>query len=374
MLIFIFQQATIIYMNVSKVVLTSFRNYAHETVEFCPSLNIIEGHNTAGKTNLVESVYLCGVGKSPKASRDREMIRMGDGEAHVTLFVNKKFRSHRVDIHLLPNGKKIAIDGMGITKMSELMGVVNVVYFAPDELKIVKADPQERRRFVNISLCQQSKPYYAALSRYNRILENRNALIKEAATVADLAASLPDWNTQMAEEGAKLILKRQEFLQELQSLADPIHRRIAGQQQGLTLRYNRSFCTDYDEIYRQLLDDLSNNYAKELALRYTASGPHRDDFAILGNEIDLRTYGSQGQQRTAALALKLAEISYFEKNTGEKPVLLLDDVLSELDASRRAALLQSTQGIQTLLTCTEFTEDDTFVGKRIRIEHGQVLR
>ncbi len=357
-------------MNVTKVSLTTFRNYTHQTVDFCPSLNVIEGLNTAGKTNLVESIYLCGVGKSPRASRDKEMIMMGASEAHVTLWVDKKYRSHRVDVHLLPNAKKIAIDGVGITKMAELMGVVNVVFFAPDELKIVKADPQERRRFVNISLCQQSKPYYTALARYNKILENRNALIKEARTVEDLAALLPDWNVQLAEEGAKIILARQDFLEALQSIADPIHRAIAGENHDLKLRYNRAFAPDYDVVYQNLLTDLSGNYAKELALRYTATGPHRDDFAIVGNQLDLRTYGSQGQQRTAALALKLAEISYFEKNTGEKPILLLDDVLSELDANRREALLKATDGIQTLLTCTEFTENEAFVGKRIQVKNG----
>lgn len=359
-------------MNVTKVILTSFRNYAAQTVEFCPSLNVIEGKNTAGKTNLVESVYLCGVGKSPRATKDRELIRMGDKEAHVTLFVDKKYRSHRVDVHILPNGKKISIDGVAIGKMSDLMGVVNVIFFAPDELKIVKADPAERRRFMNISLCQQSKPYYAALARYNKILENRNRLIKEATSVEELAFLLPDWNVQLAEEGAKIILARRDFLSTLQTIADPIHRAIAGEDNPLTLTYNRKDADNFDRVYQYLFDHLSSNYDKELSLRYTICGPHRDDFALVSRKTDLRTYGSQGQQRTAALALKLAEISYFEKNTGEKPILLLDDVLSELDAYRREALIKATDGIQTLLTCTEFTEKPDLIGKRISVNNGSI--
>lgn len=359
-------------MNVTRMVLSDFRNYTRQVADFQPSLNVIEGLNTAGKTNLVEAVYLCGVGRSPRTSRDREMIRMGAEEAHVTLFLDKKHRSHRVDVHLLPNGKKIAVDGVSVSKMGDLMGVVNVVFFAPDELKIVKADPQERRRFINISLCQQSKPYYAALSRYNRILDNRNALLKEAQSVADLERTLPDWNMQLAEEGAKIILARREFLSALQEIVDPIHRSIAGENCDLRLSYNRKNVEDYQSIFGSLLSDLENNYQKELSLRYTYSGPHRDDFAITGNGIDLRTYGSQGQQRTAALSLKLAEIAYFERNTGEKPILLLDDVLSELDANRREALLKATQGIQTILTCTEF-EEDVPVGKRIRVEKGRIV-
>ena len=359
-------------MNVTKVILTSFRNYAHQEVEFCPDLNVIVGKNTAGKTNLVESVYLCGVGKSPRAGKDKEMIKMGDKEAHITLFVDKKHRSHRVDVHLLPGGKKISIDGVSINKMSDLMGVVNVVFFAPDELKIVKADPSERRRFINISLCQQSKPYYAALSRYNKILDNRNRLLKEAESVDALARTLPDWNVQLAEEGAKIIMARQHFLDTLQTIADPIHRTIAGEGEDLTLVYNRKDARSYEDIHRYLLEHLSSNYDKELALGYTLCGPHRDDFAILSRKTDLRTYGSQGQQRTAALALKLAEISYFESNTGEKPILLLDDVLSELDASRRTALIHATEGIQTLLTCTEFTEDPSLIGKLISVNKGVI--
>ena len=248
------------------------------------------------------------------------------------------------------------------------MGVVNVVFFAPDELKIVKADPSERRRFMNISLCQQSKPYYATLSRYNKILENRNRLLKNASSIEELKFLMPDWNVQLAEEGSKIILARQEFLNTLQIIADPIHRAIAGEE--LKLIYNRKDADSFDKVYQYLFDHLSSNYDKELSLGYTLCGPHRDDFSLLSRKIDLRTYGSQGQQRTAALALKLAEITYFEKNTGEKPILLLDDVLSELDASRREALLKATDGIQTLLTCTEFTEKEELIGKRIMVKNG----
>lgn len=359
-------------MNVTKVILTSYRNYTRQEVDFCPALNVIVGQNTAGKTNLVESVYLCGVGKSPRASKDAEMIKMGQKEAHVTLFLDKKFRSHRIDVHLLPAGKKISVDGVSISKMSDLMGVLNVVFFAPDELKIVKADPAERRRFMNISLCQQSKPYYAALSRYNRVLENRNKLIKAASSPEELFYTLPDWDVQLAEEGAKIILARQEFLATLQTIADPIHRSIAGEENNLCLTYNRKDVTTYDAVYQYLIDHLSSNYDKEFRLGYTICGPHRDDFSLISRKIDLKTYGSQGQQRTAALTLKLAEISYFEKKTGEKPVLLLDDVLSELDANRRQSLIQATEGIQTLLTCTEFTEDDAYIGKLIQVVNGTI--
>lgn len=359
-------------MNVTKVVLHDFRNYTDQSVDFCPSLNVIEGHNTAGKTNLVEAVYLCGIGKSPRGAKDKELIRLGENCAHVTAFVQKKYRSHRIDVHLAKEGKSIAIDGVAISKMADLMGVLNVIFFSPDELKIVKEDPGERRRFINIGLCQQNKQYFANLSKYNRILEQRNAQLKEAKTMDQLAAMLPVWDAQLAEEGAKIILARQDFMRSLQEIADPIHRSIAGETCDLQLMYTPYPYTEYLPLRDYLLSKLQNSYEKEWNTRYTLVGPHRDDFVLQSEGKDLRIYGSQGQQRTAALVLKLAEISYFEKNTGEKPVLLLDDVLSELDEKRRISLLESTQGIQTLLTCTEFEEKTENIGKIIRVRQGNI--
>ena len=357
-------------MYVQQVSLTDFRNYTAQTVSFSDGLNVIEGLNTAGKTNLVESVCLCGVGKSPRGAKDRELIRFGADSAHVTLTVQKKYRTHRIDVHLTAKGKSIAIDGVSIGKMADLMGVLNVVYFSPDELKIVKEDPSERRRFLNIGLCQQNKAYFSALSNYNRIVEQRNALLKEARSLDELQATLPVWNAQLAEEGAKIILARQDFMTHLCALADPIHRTIAGEHCDLTLSYTAYPCDTYRPLCDHLLQRLSEVTAKEWNTRYTLVGPHRDDFSIVSEGKDLRTYGSQGQQRTAALALKLAEIAYLEQNTDEKPVLLLDDVLSELDAKRREALLKATRGVQTLLTCTEFGEPEEYVTRRIHVVSG----
>ena len=359
-------------MFVKSLSLCDFRNYCKQVVDFGEGLNIIEGPNTAGKTNLVEAVYLCGVGKSPRAGRDRELIRLGCESAHITLTVQKKYRSNRIDIHLTPKGKTIAVDGCAIAKMADLMGVLNIVYFSPDELKIVKEDPAERRRFINIGLCQQNKQYFATLSKYNRIVEQRNALLKEANSIDQMAEMLPVWDAQLAEEGAKIIQIRQQFMRSIQSIADPIHRAIAGENGDLRLVYT-PYPEDSEVLYNYLLTKLHESYSKEYNLRYTTVGPHRDDFGIFSEDKDLRTYGSQGQQRTAALALKLAEINYFENNTGEKPVLLLDDVLSELDPTRRHALLAATKGIQTLLTCTDYSEDSSLVDKSIKVVKGSIV-
>lgn len=359
-------------MYVHSLSVSDFRNYTDQRVRFDAGLNIIEGHNTAGKTNLVEAVYLCGVGKSPRAGKDKELIRLGCDNAHITLVVQKKYRQHRIDINIGAKGKTIVIDGVGIQRMADLMGVLNVIYFSPDEMKIVKEDPTVRRRFLNIGLCQQNKQYFAALAKYNRVLENRNALLRTATDYATLVQQLPAWDAQLAEEGATIITLRQDFMQSLQQLADPIHRSIAGEGCDLSLGYT-PYPTGRTAIRDALLSALGEAAPKEWNTRYTLVGPHRDDFAIVSEQKDLRTFGSQGQQRTAALALKLAEIAYFQRNTGEMPVLLLDDVLSELDASRRSALLRATQGIQTLLTCTEFSEDISIPAKHLHIAHGQVI-
>lgn len=361
-------------MKITSLTLTTFRNYRRQTVRFCDGLNVIEGLNTAGKTNLVEAVYLCSVGKSPRGAKDKDLIQIGQDSAHVTLEVAKKHRTHRIDLHLTKDGeKRILLDGVRLSRTGDLMGVLNVVFFSPDELRIVKQDPSERRRFINITLCQQNKPYYEALSRYNHIIDQRNRLLKEARDVASLDAQLAVWDEQLATWGSKIIRWRQDFIAHLGALADSIHRAIAGERCDLTLRYEScTEATDDEAIRQDILGALADSREKEMRLRYTTVGPHRDDFSIVSEEKELRTLGSQGQQRTAALSLKLACIAYFERNTGERPVLLLDDVLSELDGGRRQALLAATDGVQTLLTCTEFTEDEIYVGQRLHVKSGTV--
>ncbi len=359
-------------MKITKVSLTDFRNYTSADVTFCPSLNVIEGLNTAGKTNLMESVYCCGVGKSPRTTKEKEMIRFGQDAAHITVFVDKRYRSHRIDYHISARGvKRVAVDNQPIRRMADLMGVLNVVYFSPDELKIIKDEPQERRRFINISLCQQNPAYFAALGKYNKVLEERNALLKADEPQRE---QLSVWDEQLAKEGATLVHLRADFLATIAEYADEFHRKIAGEDKDLTIRYlTQELGESEEETRRRLLDRLKAGFDKEIHTRYTVTGPHRDDFSVVSQGKDLKQFGSQGQQRTAALSLKLAEIKYFERHTGEQPVLLLDDVLSELDVGRRKALLDATKGIQTLLTCTEF-EEGYQADNLIRVENGKIVQ
>ncbi len=361
-------------MKITKIALSNYRNYSSLILPFSKGQNIIEGANASGKTNLVEAVYFCGVGRSPRTTKDKELIKWKEKEARISVSIEKRFRCHKIDVIISENGqKRILVDGASISRMGELMGVLNVVFFSPDDLKMIKESPQQRRSFMDISLCQQNKVYFYTLLKYNQILANRNKLLKTAKSLTELQETVPVWNTQLADCGATLAMTRLDFLRAISPIADSVHRSIAGAAEGLELSYERSYEGDsYQEAKERFMFLLSSNIEKEYALGYTITGLHRDDISIMSNGVELRTFGSQGQQRTAALAIKLAEIAYFEQKTGELPVLLLDDVFSELDINRRKALLDATKNIQTLITCTEYNGEQNAHYNRILVNNGTV--
>ncbi len=346
-------------MYVTKVTLNNFRNYADKTFSFKEGLNVIVGPNATGKTNLLESVYMCGLGTSPRVSRDKDVIKWGEKGAYIHLELQTRFRAHTVDMYIDGKEKKrVAIDGIPITRLVQLIGTLGIVFFSPDELKLVKDAPVERRHFMDVSLSQQSSKYLFALSRYNAVLVRRNKLLKTLPPGENLKNSLNVWDIQLAEEGARVIKARYEFTRELKNFAAQKHAVLSGGKESLSLEYE-SDAPDGSE--KEIADTLSQklfmSYDKDCALQYTTVGPHKDDIKISLDGIDVRKFGSQGQQRTAALSLKLAEISLFKDNMGEEPVLLLDDVLSELDEGRRKTLLSETSQYQTIITCTEYQED-----------------
>ena len=343
-------------MNIESIKLVNFRNYEEASFELAPFLNVIFGRNAIGKTNLLESVYFAGLGKSPRVSQDKDLIKMGKDFSYIEIIVKKKYRSHKLEFHLDKKGKKrIQIDGIPLLKMSELIGFINIVFFSPDEMKLVKESPEERRRFMDISLSQRTKTYLYALSKYNKILQQRNKLLKTPCTIDTLHQTLPVWDIQLAHEGAIIIKARREFIKNIEPLARDAHRRLSSDTEELKMLYESEITGEsIEEIEATLLEMYTNSFNKDVELRHTTVGPHRDDIKLIVNDIDIRKFGSQGQQRTTALALKLAEIDGFTRDSGETPILLLDDVLSELDLTRQRALLDATSGIQTLLTCTEF--------------------
>lgn len=363
-----------IAMRIGKVTLTDFRNYASQTVTLDDGLNVFEGENASGKTNFAESLYCCALGKSPRTQNDKEMIRWGADRACVVVEVIKQYRSYEVRLLIDSKGKKrLAIDGIPAYKMSEILGILNIVYFSPDELRLIKDGPAERRRFMDISLCQQSKNYVYNLQKYNAALAQRNKLLKSKLGYESLKQTLFVWDTQLAKHGAYVTRKRYEFAQKLKTYAKKAHSMLSDSKEQLDISLESAL--EYDDIEavaEQYRDCLQANVQKDIDLSFTSFGCHRDDLKITLNDIDVRKFGSQGQQRSAALSLKFAEIDLFDGEVGERPVLILDDVLSELDERRSARLLEMSSDLQTVITCTRF--DESIPHSSFRVINGNIAK
>ena len=355
---------------IESIKLSNFRNYESLELSFDKGTNIFYGDNAQGKTNILESVYLCGTSKSHKGSKDREIIRFDQEESHIRMMVGKDSMSYKIDMHLRKNkAKGVAINGLPIKKARELLGVVNLVFFSPEDLNIIKNGPGERRRFMDAELCQLDKLYLTDLAGYNHVLNQRNKLLKDMYKQPELEATLDVWDMQLVNYGRKIIEKRREFVESLNEIIKEIHRNLTGGIENIEVIYEPS-------VESQALEEsLFRNRDRDLRMKMTSSGPHRDDLMVAVNGIDIRKYGSQGQQRTAALSLKLSEIYLVEKIIHDKPVLLLDDVLSELDSSRQNYLLESIHDIQTMITCTgldDFVSHQFKINKVFHVVAGQV--
>lgn len=346
-------------MNIRSIELKNFRNYENLEISFDEGTNILFGDNAQGKTNTLEAAYMSGTTKSHKGSRDKEMIRFGEEEAHLKTVVARGGREYQIDMHLKKNrAKGIAIDKIPIKKASELFGILNIVFFSPEDLNIIKSGPAERRRFLDSELCQLDRIYLADLTNYNKILAQRNKLLKDMIYRPGLSDTLPVWDMQLIETGKKIIRRRKQFVDELREIVSDIHYRISGGKEELFLKYDPNI----DDIFFE--DELSRAKEKDKKLCQTSVGPHRDDLLFSIGDVDIRKYGSQGQQRTSALSLKLSEIELVRKSISDTPVLLLDDVLSELDSSRQNYLLNNISDTQTIITCTGL---DEFVRNRFTV-------
>lgn len=346
-------------MYIKSLQLKNYRNYESLDISFDRGTNILYGDNAQGKTNILEAIYLSATTKSHKGSKDKEIIAFEKAESHIRTFVNKKSEDFKVDIHLKKNKTKgIAINGIPIKKAKELFGILNIVFFSPEDLNIIKNGPSERRRFIDLELCQLNKLYLIEIANYNRVLNHRNKLLKDIAFNQNLLLTLDIWDEQLASYGKKIISMREDFINSINSIIFDIHKDLTGRQEELHLIYEKSVKED------NFLEELKKSRDKDLKYRMTSIGPHRDDLGVFINKIDVRKYGSQGQQRTVALSLKLSEIYLVEKLIHDKPVLLLDDVLSELDKNRQNYLLNSIKDIQTIITCTGL---DDFVTNRFQI-------
>lgn len=339
--------------------LSDYRNYDSLSLNFDKGINIFYGDNAQGKTNILEAIYLCSTTKSHRGSKDREIIKLQKEESHIRLFTEKDTISHKIDMHLKKNKSKgIAIDGIPIKKSSELLGFVNIVFFSPEDLSIIKNGPSERRRFIDLELCQLDKLYLYNLTKYNKIIAQRNNLLKQVSGNRSLLDTLEIWDEQLIAVGIEVIKARENFIEQLNSIVYEIHKKLSGGKEELVLKYEPNVTT---EVFH---DKLKKVIDRDIQMKMTSVGPHRDDIMFMIKDIDIRKYGSQGQQRTSALSLKLAEIELVRKIIKDEPILLLDDVLSELDRNRQNYLLDSIDNIQTFVTCTGLEE---FVNKRITI-------
>lgn len=357
-------------MIIKSMSLQNYRNYKTLSLDFDPNTNIFYGDNAQGKTNILEAVYVSGTTKSHRSSKDRDLIHFSEEEAHICTFVEKNGIVHKIDMHLRKNRTKgIAIDGIPIKKASELFGIIHFVFFSPEDLSIIKNGPSERRRFIDIELCQLDKVYLYNLASYNKLVLQRNKLLKELYFRPDYREVLEVLDLQMIQYGSQIVKRRRIFIQELNEIIRKIHRQLSGEQEEIFLEYE----SNSDEEH--FAEHLKRNMDRDIRLKTTTTGPHRDDLSFLVNQVDIRKFGSQGQQRTTALSLKLSEIELVKRTIHDAPILLLDDVLSELDSNRQNYLLNSIQNVQTLITCTgldEFINHRFSINKVYKVTDGHV--
>ena len=359
-------------MYIQSLELKNYRNYDRLIIEFSSGTNILYGDNAQGKTNILEAVYLGATTKSHRGSKDKEIIRFGENESHIRIHLMKQDIGHQIDMHLKKSRTKgAAIDRIPIKRSSDLLGFVPVIFFSPEDLSIIKNGPSERRKFLDIELSQLEKMYLHQLSSYNRVMAQRNNLLKQLAYQRELLDTLDSWDLQLVKYGSEVIRYRRKFIEDLNEIIREIHKNLTGKKEKIVLKY------DYSVNYDEFLTVLQRKREIDLKYASTGAGPHRDDIEFLVNGIDIRKFGSQGQQRTAALSLKLAQIELVKRQTGETPILLLDDVLSELDSSRKNYLLDSIKDIQTLITCTgleEFINSHLQIDKMFQVKSGKIVR
>lgn len=360
-------------MIIRKLTLHNFRNYADETFLFEDGVNVLVGRNAQGKTNCAEAVFYLCTGASLRIRHDRQLIRLGESCASLNAETESKFGAVSLGANIYENRRELFLNGNKVARAVDFLGNMKSVFFSPGELRIVQDGPDERRRFLNLSISQTSAQYASALLRYNKILDQRNNLLK-GKDVDLILETLPVWDDQLARYAAAVIRHRKVYLDRLSPLASEAHSFLTDKGEVLALGFDSDYPEDEAGIAEKLLRELKNSYERDLRLGFTTVGPHRDDIKITIDGTDARGFASQGQTRTAALSLKLAELEIFKELSGEPPVLILDDVMSELDLTRRRKLLERTAGVQCILTCTHaeklLYKKDTH---KIKIREGKIV-
>ncbi|SKA97429.1 DNA replication and repair protein RecF [Caloramator quimbayensis] len=350
-------------MHIKSLELVNFRNYSNVILEPINGLNILVGENAQGKTNIVESIYFTSSLKSYRTFKDRELIKWGFEKAYIKEDIEKQNSFNKIEVLINNEDKKaVRINGVKNLKPSDAIGMVNVVIFSPEDLKLLKEGPAIRRKFIDNELNQLRPKYHHALLQYNHILLNRNNLLKLSFNKPSLKTEIEVFSEQLAEYGSFIVEARYEFIKKLSMIARLIHRKITNGEEEIEITYqcDAGLFNSKSQVKKELLNFYINQIDKDIEKGYTLKGPHRDDIIIRINGTDARIYGSQGQQRSAALSLKLSEIEIIKSEVGEYPILLLDDVMSELDINRQKHLLNTFKNIQTFLTCTTLNDINAF--------------
>ncbi|WP_195963826.1 DNA replication/repair protein RecF [Clostridium cuniculi] len=360
-------------MFIKRLQMLNYRNYNVLDISLGPHVNVFMGDNAQGKTNILEGIYYCAFARSHRTSKDRELINWNSNNALLSITVGRERLDKRIDISILKDGKKaIQVNKIKIKKIGELFGNFNVVMFSPEDLKIIKDSPGVRRKFIDMELCQLNPKYYYNLVQYNKVLNERNSILRNRNINKDI---LDVYDMQLVEFGYNIIIDRLEYIQKLNKYSAKIHSDITSGKEKIEFKYI-SAIKDLENIKENFYSLLEKNRSRDCERGITSIGPHRDDFTVLINDIDTKSYGSQGQQRTAVLTIKFSSLKIIKELTGEHPVLLLDDVLSELDFSRKRYILSTIGDIQTIITCTgiedlyEYLDDKS---KVFKVKDGEIL-
>jgi DNA replication and repair protein RecF len=360
--------------------INQFRNYQNADVALIEGINIFYGDNAQGKTNLLESLYIAAYGKSFRSKNSDDLILEHALRCSVEVAYSKNYTHGTVKaIFERPGQRFLYANNLQQIKRVDYIGHIHVVLFSPEDLRLVKEGPQERRLFIDRELSHINKVYLDQLMKYNKVLKQRNTLLKTIKNPLLLESQLEVWDNQLVYYGARIIVKRQQFIQRINALSRLIHKKITLGKEQLEILYESSIdneMNDLKTIEAKLLELVKKAFDHDLKRGFTTVGPHRDDLAISINQIDTRRFGSQGQQRTAALSLKLSELEIIKDEIGEYPILLLDDVMSELDQSRQHFLLETIKNIQTILTTTDIKglDERYLVGAQcILIQSGHLV-
>lgn len=362
-------------MKIKKVKLESFRNYDYQIVDFPMQITLVSGSNGQGKTNLVESFVVLATTKSPRTSNISELVKDGQDLARAEIVLERRFGQMNLSCELTSKGeKKFFINSNPVSKLGDVFGNLVVVYFSPDDLKIVSASPDKRRDFMDTDISELSGSYYNLLQRYNKILLQRNKLLKTEKDRNLLISQIGVWDEQLAHIASLIVKTRKSFVEKLKIPAKDALKFISSSKDNLEIEYVGAKGTTAEEIKSEILKSLKFNFERDLELGYTSVGPHRDDIYFGLNGKDARNFASQGQQRSIVLALKFAELEIFEQELNEEPILVLDDVFSELDTTRQRRLYEKMSKYQTIITGTQFKFKPVSDFETIKIKEGNVVR